>query len=114
MEIPDLTPFERKVQDAFPCGRDVEFSGADGEKAEQGQSWGLERSIRAEVLHAKASALADLGQYVEALTVIDSGPDSYQNYTIRSVVLERLGRSREAAVTRRIVEEAQNRGRGGA
>lgn len=47
MEIPDLIPFERKVRDAFPRGRDVEFSGADGEKAEQGQP---ERSIRAEVL----------------------------------------------------------------
>lgn len=42
MKIADLTPFGRKVWDAFPCGRDVEFSGVDGEKTEQGQSWGAE------------------------------------------------------------------------
>lgn len=50
MKIPDLTPFERKVWNAFPHGRDVKFSGADGEEAEQGQSWGPERSVRAEVI----------------------------------------------------------------
>jgi uncharacterized protein YjbI with pentapeptide repeats len=50
MEIPDLTPFERKVWDAFPRGRDVEFSGPDDEKAEQDLSWGAERSVRAEVI----------------------------------------------------------------
>jgi hypothetical protein len=50
MEIHDLTPFERKVWDAFPRGQDVEFSGPDDEKAEQGGSWGPERSVRADVI----------------------------------------------------------------
>lgn len=51
MEISDLTPFERKVWNAFPYGRDVEFSAAgDDDGVEQGRSWGPERSVRAEVI----------------------------------------------------------------
>ncbi|GLY89689.1 hypothetical protein [Actinoallomurus iriomotensis] len=50
MKNPGLTPFERKVWDAFPYGRDVQFSDANGETAEEGQAWGPERSVRAEVI----------------------------------------------------------------
>jgi hypothetical protein len=51
MEIPDLTPFERKVWTAFPYGRDAEPPGAgDDDAVEHGHSWGTERSVRAEVI----------------------------------------------------------------
>lgn len=50
MGISDLTPFERRVWDAFPYGRDVEFSDADDVAAEHGRSWDTERSVRAEVI----------------------------------------------------------------
>ncbi|MGH3379528.1 MAG: hypothetical protein ACRDP6_32815, partial [Actinoallomurus sp.] len=51
MEISDLTPFERKVWNAFPYGRDAEPPGAGEDDAgEHGHSWGPERSVRAEVI----------------------------------------------------------------
>jgi hypothetical protein len=50
MKILELTPFEREVWNAFPNGRRVTGPGADEEAAERGDSWGAERSVRAEVL----------------------------------------------------------------
>jgi hypothetical protein len=51
MEISDLTPFERKVWNAFPYGRDAEPPGAgDDDAVVHGHSWGPERSVRAEVI----------------------------------------------------------------
>src|SRR4051794_35153552 len=50
MKIADLTPFERKVWDAFPRGEEVKSPHAGAEKAEAGRSWGPDRSVRAEVI----------------------------------------------------------------
>ncbi|MCO5992035.1 hypothetical protein [Actinoallomurus rhizosphaericola] len=50
MKIADLTAFEREVWDAFPRGRDVESPDAGNDKAEEGRSWGPDRTVRAEVL----------------------------------------------------------------
>ncbi|MER6067382.1 membrane-associated oxidoreductase [Streptomyces sp. NPDC001817] len=50
MEITDLTPAERRVWDAFPLGEGVDFRQGEDEDPAQGDSWGPERTLRAEVL----------------------------------------------------------------
>ncbi|GAB3984517.1 hypothetical protein GCM10029978_094410 [Actinoallomurus acanthiterrae] len=50
MKIADLTPFERRLWDAFPRGDSVEAPDAGDEKAEEGRSWGPDRTVRAEVI----------------------------------------------------------------
>lgn len=50
MEITDLTPAERRVWDAFPRGERVDFQPDPGEDVAEGETWGPERTIRAEVL----------------------------------------------------------------
>ncbi|MFJ4781329.1 membrane-associated oxidoreductase [Streptomyces sp. NPDC088762] len=50
MEINELTPAERRVWDAFPRGERVDFRQGPDEDASDGQGWGPERTVRAEVL----------------------------------------------------------------
>ncbi|MET7359605.1 membrane-associated oxidoreductase [Streptomyces sp. NPDC005562] len=50
MEITELTAAERRVWEAFPLGRTVDFCERDGESAEPGAGWGPERTVRGEVL----------------------------------------------------------------
>ncbi|MFD3547141.1 membrane-associated oxidoreductase [Streptomyces sp. NPDC058655] len=52
MEINDLTPAERRVRDAFPRGERVDFRPDPEEDAADGDGWGPERTVRAEVLTA--------------------------------------------------------------
>ncbi|MCX5197790.1 membrane-associated oxidoreductase [Streptomyces sp. NBC_00249] len=52
MEINDLTPAERRVWDAFPHGEGVDFREDPDETGATGQSWGPERTLRAEVITA--------------------------------------------------------------
>lgn len=52
MEINDLTPAERRVWEAFPRGRTVDFRASSGEAPESGAEWGPERTVRADVLRA--------------------------------------------------------------
>ncbi|MFE7388562.1 membrane-associated oxidoreductase [Streptomyces sp. NPDC057582] len=54
MEITELTAAERRVRDAFPRGTAVDFrTGVAAEDdPETGDSWGPERTVRAEVLRA--------------------------------------------------------------
>ncbi|MFD0552845.1 membrane-associated oxidoreductase [Streptomyces rectiviolaceus] len=52
MEINELTPAERRVWEAFPCGRTVDFRERPREAADHGADWGAERTVRAEVLQA--------------------------------------------------------------
>ncbi|MET9699087.1 membrane-associated oxidoreductase [Streptomyces sp. NPDC006529] len=48
----DLTPAERRVWDAFPRGERVDARRDPDESAADGAAWGLERTVRAEVLTA--------------------------------------------------------------
>ncbi|MFD9409613.1 membrane-associated oxidoreductase [Streptomyces sp. NPDC059989] len=50
MEINELTPAERRVWDAFPRGEGVDFRTDPDETGEGGESWGPERTLRADVL----------------------------------------------------------------
>lgn len=50
MEINELTPAERRVWDAFPRGERIDFRQDPDEDASDGDGWGPERTIRAEVL----------------------------------------------------------------
>ncbi|MFD4631941.1 membrane-associated oxidoreductase [Streptomyces sp. NPDC058284] len=52
MEITELTDAERRVWEAVPLGRTVDFRERDGETAALGAEWGAERTVRAEVLRA--------------------------------------------------------------
>ncbi|MFG2991868.1 membrane-associated oxidoreductase [Streptomyces sp. NPDC048257] len=52
MEINDLTPAERRVWEAFPRGDGVDFRAAPEDSSVDGADWGLERTLRAEVLRA--------------------------------------------------------------
>lgn len=52
MEINDLTPAERRVWDAFPRGDGVDFRARPEDSSVDGADWGLERTVRAEVLRA--------------------------------------------------------------
>ncbi|MYW43434.1 membrane-associated oxidoreductase [Streptomyces sp. SID161] len=49
MEITELTAAERRVREAFPLGEGVDFRRDDDDPAD-GAGWGLERTLRAEVL----------------------------------------------------------------
>ncbi|WP_455351555.1 membrane-associated oxidoreductase [Streptomyces sp. SYSU K217416] len=52
MEITDLTPPERRIWDAFPRGGIVDFRTTPEEDAALGDTWGPERTVRAEVIRA--------------------------------------------------------------
>ncbi|MGW7271019.1 membrane-associated oxidoreductase [Streptomyces sp. NPDC054864] len=52
MEITDLTPAEHRVQQAFPLGEGVDFRESPDDDPRAGDSWGPERTVRAEVLRA--------------------------------------------------------------
>ncbi|MGW0734671.1 membrane-associated oxidoreductase [Streptomyces sp. NPDC002851] len=52
MEIPELTPAEERVWQAFPRGEAVNFRPDREEDAALGATWGPERTVRAEVLRA--------------------------------------------------------------
>lgn len=52
MEITELTPAERRVWDAFPRGEGVDFREHPDETGAVGETWGPERTVRAEVLSA--------------------------------------------------------------
>ncbi|WP_329387703.1 membrane-associated oxidoreductase [Streptomyces sp. NBC_01351] len=52
MEINDLTPAERRVWEAFPRGEGVDFREHPDETGAAGETWGPERTVRAEVLTA--------------------------------------------------------------
>lgn len=52
MEINDLTPAERRVWEAFPRGRTVDFRASSDDTPESGAEWGPERTVRADVLRA--------------------------------------------------------------
>ncbi|MFG2646896.1 membrane-associated oxidoreductase [Streptomyces sp. NPDC048436] len=52
MEISELSDAERRVWDAYPLGRSVDFREHDREPADAGAEWGPERAVRAEVLRA--------------------------------------------------------------
>ncbi|WP_330334936.1 membrane-associated oxidoreductase [Streptomyces sp. NBC_00536] len=52
MEITDLTPAERRVWDAFPRGEGVDFREHPDATGAGGETWGPERTVRAEVLSA--------------------------------------------------------------
>lgn len=52
MEINDLTPAERRVWEAFPRGRTVDFQASSDDTPESGAEWGPERTVRADVLRA--------------------------------------------------------------
>ncbi|MEU7582620.1 membrane-associated oxidoreductase [Streptomyces sp. NPDC041068] len=52
MEISQLTAAERRVWEAYPLGRKVDFRPTDRESAMSGAGWGPERTVRAEVLRA--------------------------------------------------------------
>ncbi|MFG2982469.1 membrane-associated oxidoreductase [Streptomyces sp. NPDC048258] len=52
MEINDLTPAERRVWDSFPRGEGVDFREGPDETGATGETWGPERTVRAEVLTA--------------------------------------------------------------
>ncbi len=72
MEITDLTPAERRVQDAFPSGSPVDFrtgSAADDDP-EGGAGWGAERTVRAEVLRTLLLGGAGAPGQVPALRVM--------------------------------------------
>ncbi|MFC8125231.1 membrane-associated oxidoreductase [Streptomyces sp. NPDC057302] len=66
MEINELTPAERRVWEAFPRGRTVDFRERPREVADHGADWGAERTVRAEVLQA---LLLD-GPRVEGVTPV--------------------------------------------
>jgi hypothetical protein len=51
MEIADLTPAERRMWQAFPRSRAVDFRQADDDP-ERGDVWGADRTVRAEVVRA--------------------------------------------------------------
>ncbi|MGW0825520.1 membrane-associated oxidoreductase [Streptomyces sp. NPDC002845] len=50
MEIDELTPAELRVWQAFPCGTEVNFRTTPDEETTAGNTWGPERTLRAEVL----------------------------------------------------------------
>jgi hypothetical protein len=50
MEIDELTPAERRVWQAFSRGAEVNFRTTPDEEATAGNTWGPERTLRAEVL----------------------------------------------------------------
>lgn len=52
MEIPQLTPAERRVWRAFPSGAHVDFRTSPDDDPASGGSWGPERSLRGDVLRA--------------------------------------------------------------
>ncbi|WTW93699.1 membrane-associated oxidoreductase [Streptomycetaceae bacterium NBC_01309] len=52
MGIDDLTPAEQRVWQAFGRGEGVDFRSGDGDRAQDGASWGPERTVRAAVLRA--------------------------------------------------------------
>ncbi|MFC7882217.1 membrane-associated oxidoreductase [Streptomyces sp. NPDC057376] len=52
MEINDLTPAETRVWRAFATGALVDFRAAEDEDPSDGDAWGAERTVRADVLRA--------------------------------------------------------------
>ncbi|GAB3953206.1 membrane-associated oxidoreductase [Streptomyces sparsus] len=52
VEINELTPAERRVWAAFPCGEVVDFRGSPDDSPEDGAEWGPERTLRAGVLRS--------------------------------------------------------------
>lgn len=53
MDPQSLTPAERRVRDAFPRGKEVDFRQGEGaDDPADGTAWGKERTVRAEVLRA--------------------------------------------------------------
>ncbi|MEV5975742.1 membrane-associated oxidoreductase [Streptomyces sp. NPDC052114] len=103
MEISRLTAAERRVWEAYPLGRTVDFRPAREDDPRSGAEWGPERTVRAEVLRtlildgprqdgevpvlrvtgARISGRLDL-QYAEAVTAVhlwacffDGTPDLY-------------------------------------
>ncbi|MFE0100110.1 membrane-associated oxidoreductase [Streptomyces sp. NPDC059009] len=50
MDVSELTEAERRVWEAYPSGRTVDFRERRREPADDGANWGPERTVRAEVL----------------------------------------------------------------
>ncbi|MFD7263023.1 membrane-associated oxidoreductase [Streptomyces sp. NPDC059874] len=69
MEINDLTPAERRVWDAFPRGEGVDFREHADETGATGETWGPERTVRAEVLTALLLAGPNVGGQVAGLNI---------------------------------------------
>ncbi|MFC9298789.1 membrane-associated oxidoreductase [Streptomyces sp. NPDC057011] len=69
MEINDLTPAERRVWDAFPHGEGVDFREHPEETGAAGETWGPERTVRAEVLTALLLNGPNAGGQVAGLNI---------------------------------------------
>ncbi|MFG2877311.1 membrane-associated oxidoreductase [Streptomyces sp. NPDC048337] len=69
MEINDLTPAERRVWDAFPRGEGVDFREHPDETGAAGETWGPERTVRAEVLTALLLNGPSVGGQVAGLNI---------------------------------------------
>ncbi|MGW7455062.1 membrane-associated oxidoreductase [Streptomyces sp. NPDC054787] len=69
MEINDLTPAELRVWEAFPNGEGVDFRAHPDETGAAGETWGAERTVRAEVLTALLLSGPNTGGRVAGLNV---------------------------------------------
>ncbi|MEU9302310.1 membrane-associated oxidoreductase [Streptomyces sp. NPDC048269] len=69
MEINDLTPAERRIWDAFPRGEGVDFREHADETGTTGETWGPERTVRAEVLTALLLNGPHVGGQVAGLNI---------------------------------------------
>ena len=63
----DLSDAERQVWDAFATGKLVDFGTGDAEDDDPagGESWGLDRQVRAQVLAMLLCGAVEVGQVIQ-------------------------------------------------